>query len=290
MARKKKFISQEYSAQAQGKNLKEGTKTTRGVKIAVTSFFSIVLVIGVGLIVFTVMFFFSEVQGTSMMKALNSTYADTDSVIVNRYKKPERGDIVIVKHFDETGNFKEYHIKRLIGLGGESIYFNLVNSEGDSVYNLALGVRYIIEVDGVVYDNVLYNLDPYLGQNNRNYHYDNFWRYQQGLIPKLTTQYGTTQPFNYTDQFGNPFRTYNEEKERWELKLPADHVFYMGDNRGGSGGSSGTDFYAMSLDCTYFGPQPYAHIVGTVTEIIYNKSAPQWFLDKIVWFFTFKWI
>ena len=57
--------------------------------------------------------------------------------------------------------------------------------------------------------------------------------------------------------------------------------FYMGDNRGGD------PRFSTSMDCTYFGPQPESRLKGTVSEIIEEKTAPQWFWDKVVFVLTF---
>ena len=302
---KKQFISQEYSAETGGKNLKEGTRKSRVVTYITTAFFSLTIVIGISLVSFTVVFFFSEVKGPSMMKAINADFREngnTDSVIVNRYKKPARGDIIVVKHSNG-----DYHIKRLICLGGESIHLRLVDNNGNTVQSLNQGVRYIFEIDGVNYDNVLYNLDPYLGRNMRNSRYDLLYEYQQGVISvaQFTDNRTGNPEFRIADHRGVEFRQFRVMDEdgktitwktepqpgdigRWEFRLPKDYIFYMGDNRGGSG--IGDDFWNMSLDCTWFGPQRQKNIVGTVTEVIHDKTAPQWFWDKVVWAFSLRWI
>jgi len=313
--RQKNFISQEYSAEAGGKNLKEGTRKSRTVTYLTTAFFTFTIIIGLSLISFTIVFFFSEVKGPSMMRAINATDGlNTDSVIVNRYKKPERGDIIVVKHYDngESGSYA-LHIKRLIALGGESLHLQLLDENGNKIYPKTKvefkenGVRYAFEVDGTIYDNVLYKLDPYIGKNMRNGRYDLLYQYQQGLMTEkefLEGEYilywGLLKPqFRTHDRNGVEFRQWNEERERYEFKLPKDYIFYMGDNRGGDGyypdyighyhGKS-SDFGNLSLDCTWFGPQPIASLVGTVTEVIRDKSAPEWFWDKVVWFFSLRWI
>ena len=312
----KNFISQEYSAETGGKNLKEGTRKSRTVTYLTTAFFTLTIIIGLSLISFTIVFFFSEVKGPSMMRAINATdnptggCIDTDSVIVNRYKKPARGDIIVVKHSD--GNL---HIKRLIALGGESIHMQLLDKDGKKISPKTPtefkqhGVRYAFEVNGIVYDNALYKLDGVLGQNMRNGRYDLLYQYQQGLITKeayldgnkeFIPNWGILKPqFRTTDSKGVEFRQWDKERERYEFKLPAEYIFYMGDNRGGDGyypdhtghyhGKS-PDFLNLSLDCTWFGPQPIANLVGTVTEVIHDKTAPKWFWDKVAWFFSLRWI
>jgi signal peptidase I len=284
---KKKYISQEYSAEKGGKNLKEGTGRSRRATIFAACFFSVAVIIGVSLISFTIVFFFSAVKGHSMMKVLNASGNDTDSVLVNRYAVPKRGDIIVVQHFDVNGNFKEYHIKRYVACGGESVHMKL---SGDNQ-------RYIIEVDGVEYDNtegwwVTYGSNQVSEYNK--YH-ANFYNYQQtgdASAMSASARGGNNPGFrtHYTDKTGAsvPFRQFVTERNRWEIVLPDDYIFYMGDNRGGPGTSY--DFSIMSTDCTYYGPQPYSRIVGVAVEIIHDKGAPQWFWDKIVWLFTFQWV
>jgi len=289
----KKFISQEYSEQKGGKNLKDDTKTARKARHFTTVFFAFAILVTVGLVSFTIVFFFSSVNGTSMMNTLNANWRtetgewitdteawkndkyDTDSVLVNRYKKPKRGDVIVVEHYRPSDGGMEYHIKRLIALGGESICFILI------------GDRYRIEVDGVSYDEH-FGLDQYLGRNMRCNEYDEFYKWQQN--PNLRpysphTFFGWT----YKDEQGEEqsFVQYVASRNRNEIVLPKNYIFYMGDNRGGCG--SGTDNAKMSRDCTYYGPKPASRIVGVVEEIIKNKSAPQWVFNKLGYFFTFRW-
>jgi signal peptidase I len=299
---KKKFISQEYSTQNKGKNIKDGTKSSRGVSIIAGVFFSFALIIGVGLIAFTIVFFYAAVDGTSMMYVLNASGDNTDSVIVNRQSKPKRGDIIVVNHYDAHGNWADLHIKRLIALGGESIHFK------------DMGDRYEIEVysaNGTLVSDARY---PTLkGNNEKNLHYDTFYSYQEQLshgktvddLPdwwkedeahrKLANQ-GAGNPAFRTHFMKNgeriPFLQYSAARNQYEYKLPSDYIFYMGDNRGGANAWDiySYDFKKMSLDCTYFGPQPVSSLVGVVKELVHNKSAPKWFIDKIIWYVTFKWI
>ena len=306
MAKGKRFISQEYSTEKGGRNIKEGTRKSRAATIFAATFFSFAILIGVSLITFTIIFFFSDVKGTSMMKTLNAYGKDTDSVVVNRYVKPKRGDIIVVKHYDANGKFKEYHIKRLLALGGESIYF----SDENSYYEVQVGKKG--EYPYTVYDNnhekfkklnVNNDGNPNVKSQYSRYHND-YYAYQEsgGILQPSMRNDETYRDMDrvaynnpgFRDKYEKdgqmiPFMQWNEDMNRNELQLPDNYMFYMGDNRGGSGKASDID--KMSVDCTYFGPQPYSHIVGVVVEVVPdNKSAPRWFFDKIIWVITFKWI
>ena len=294
MKGKRKFISQEYSTEQGGKNLKEGSRRSRGATIFAASFFSFALVIGIVLISFTIVFFYAEVKGTSMQLTMNITATSwnegTDSVIINRYARPKRGSIIVVRHYDVYGKYKENHIKRLIAEGGDWIHFRLVTD--------APKAHYVIEVNGKDAD---VGRDFLNGNNVRNIHYDPLYAYQQGGNPDDIPASMQETDFDRR-RLNNPgFRTHyklnnelipflqrNEERDRYEFKLPNNFMFYMGDNRGGSGTAEEID--RMSIDCTYFGPQPYTRLAGVVSEVIHEKSAPQWFLDRLAWFFTFRWI
>jgi signal peptidase I len=284
MARKKKFISQEYSAGSGGKNLKEGTRKSKTLSAFTAAIFSVAIIISASMIAFTVIFFFSEVTGSSMMATINPNYilmnnvkdnpTDTDSVVVNRYLKPEIGNIIIVEHHNAQGVFVEFHIKRVIALGGDSLHFELSSD----------GTKYTIYVNGTVYENNKYMLSPDYGEipNAVGNYYYNFYEYQEGRRVSPNSLFRMYWLDGNGEQV--PFRQYDEEREQWEIKLPKGYVFYMGDNR------MGKSLQPRSVDCTYYGPQPASHIVGTVVDIMQYKSAPRWFWEKIVWFVTLRWI
>ena len=289
----KKYVSQEYSSERGGKNIHEGSHGGRAIARAVTVFFCISIIVGISLISFTVVFFFSDVNGTSMMKTLNAE-GNTDSVLVNRYKKPKRGDIIIIRHYNADGSFNSYHIKRLIALGGESIYFEKYRADDNKIhYRIWIG-------DGTNYTTYdhLYNslhIDNVDNDNYQNYYawQEDNWDYHKNT---LNNRRGDA-PFADKTNHGVSFRHFNadikwfdnllgvEQTGRWECKLPKDYIFYMGDNRGGKG--TWDDIRKMSIDSTYFGPVPSERLVGTVAEIVHDKTAPQWFVDKLIMFVTF---
>ena len=276
---KRKFISQEYSTEQSGKNLKEGSRRSRGWTIAAGSFFGVSVVIGVLLITFSVMFFFSEVRGPSMMQTLNA-HGDTDSVLVNRHARVRRGNIIIVRHYGADGRFQEYHIKRLLAIGGDSIHF------------AHRGSHFAIYVNDEELDNSRF---PINGLNAAHIpQYANFFTFQQtGELPApMRGTYPSRQNrnqagFRTQTRDGVDFRQHNYVLDRWEIVLPAGYIFYMGDNRGGMG--TPIEISSMSIDSVFFGPQPANRIVGVATEIIHNQTAPQWAWNRFLRIITFRW-
>jgi signal peptidase I len=292
---KKKYISQEYSVESKGKNLKEGTKGSRAIIIATTGIFGTAIIVGISFIAFTIVFFMSAVNGTSMMRTLNAAGTNTDSVLVNRFKEPKRGDIIIIQHYRADGQFDSYHIKRLVAFGGESICFVPINAAGNELngklgvdYTTAQIARFNIEIDDgktVKSYDYLYD-DLHTGANVKNEHYIAFLRYQQtGIYTDISSRRGDS-PFNGEYADGTKFNYFNTDRNRFEVRIPDDHIFYMGDNRGGETGQ-GNDFKLMSIDSTYFGPQPKSRIVGVAVEIVQDKTSPQWFMDKVIYYITF---
>ena len=299
MGKKKKgFVNQQYSVSKQGRNIKEGTAKTRTVSWFSGTFFSISLLISVSLVAFTIFFFFSPVEGTSMRATLNAFSDDqgnnlnTDAVIVNRYKKPDYGDIIIVKYYvldgeytDKQGNYKLF-VKRLIAKGGDTIYLEKKEASQDPLINpFGLAYKYVIERNGKEIDE--WYLDCYWGRMLKCAYYDALYNYLQEPIHEGLFK-NRPPSFSYFDSRGDCFIKWIEQRERYEIVLPKDYVFFMGDNRGGSG--SAYDTQIMSWDCTSFGPQPQANIVGTVTDKAIDKTASQYVWYKVKQFFTFSWL
>jgi hypothetical protein len=215
-----------------------------------------------------------------MMKTINAKGVDTDSVLVNRYTKPKQGDIIVLEHFFDDGESKELHIKRLLAIGPASIRFEKVAPAAGE----ALG-HYNIYINGVLDDS------PIFINNVENDYYDHFYNWQQTghLDFTMRAEYRKmgTPGFRDADDKGVPFSRadYKDAEGRREIRIPSGFMFYMGDNRGGTG--SGTDLSNMSCDCTFYGPQPIDRIIGVVSEIVVEKSAPRWFVDKVILVVTF---
>lgn len=308
----KKFISQEYTTQTGGRDIKEGTRKSRAGTILATGFFGFAIIIGVSLITFTALFFYSDVDGTSMMRTLNASGVNTDSVLVQRTKEAKRGDIIVVQHYDGRGNKKNLHIKRMIAMEGDTIYFQ--KSEQTEAYEITKPNNqketvyypfFKLFVNGVAYDSDnagRYSIfadntaDGSSGWMRYSDIYNNFYNWQVGdgtadenvhvLAYHMTAAYrgtsvGSEPAFRTTTESGLSFRSWNMAKQRMELKIPAGYMFYMGDNRGNNDG------FGMSSDCTNYGIQPKSHLVGLAVDHASNKSAPEWFFSKVIEFVTF---
>ena len=310
MGAKKKFISQEYSAESGGKNLREGTRQARGWTVFAASFFSVAVVVGVCLVSFTIVFFYSEVIGKSMMTTLNASGADSDSVIVNRYAKAEQGNIIVKNHYDAEHKFLELHIKRFIADGdkGDTVCFDLVDSAGEPVdyedRNTTRGKsgHYELQVNGIDVDAGARWQGKLLGNNARGItYYDNIYEYlHTGVVPS-DPSCTISDYFPYRrDRNDAHFNTHYDSGDgvmvpfrkqvakhggRYEFVLPKGYFFYMGDNRGGQYST-----HKISLDATYYGPQPKKDIVGVVSEIIEYKDPGKWFTNKLAYLFSFKWL
>ncbi|MCL2228335.1 MAG: S26 family signal peptidase [Firmicutes bacterium] len=287
MARKRGFVSQEYSAEHHGRDLKEGTRRGRILTIVASSIFGVSALVGVGLVTFTIIFFLAAVTGQSMMMSLNASGANTDSVLVNRFRSPERGDIIVVRHTLTTGE-TVLHIKRLVAIDGEWVHFERCLYEG----------RFIITVDGVEHDNNHPGFTYLFGNNvhhNSTHYFNDFWTYQQTGIPPFSfsvtyrfRDIHNNPGFNRTTEDGEYFRRWNYERERFEMYIPQGYMFYLGDHRGGRG--TAAELSQMSIDSAYFGPQPTSILSGVVQEKIPNQTATNWFFDTLWHYISFRWL
>ena len=281
------FVSQEYEVAQAGAGVKDSTARERIIGILGSFFFSFTIVISIAAVSFSIIFFLSEVDGSSMMKTINASYSNEnkvhDSVLVNRHATPQRGDIIVVRHYITKGE-EEYYIKRLIGIGGDKIRF-IRTKEHDYPYN-APGSYLKTYPDKYVYKLVVndkevdeWYLDPFWGVMA--FYGDNIYNYIQD--PTNITSHPTNvwfRPFTeyvVTPAIGDPF-----------ILVPKGQVFYMGDNRG----SYDMDYFGYhSHDCTAFGPQDASYIEGVVADIIKNKESVTSYVFKKLWeFISLKWI
>jgi len=281
MGKRRKFVSQDHAMAKEGKNIDDRTMLQKMSAVFSAVFFSCALVISISLIAFTIMFFFSEVRGPSMMHFLNPNYVyglpanqqRNDSVVVNRHGRPSRGDIIIVQDPRVVGTeISSFFIKRLIAIGGDTIYFNrvpLLDNYGiPAPVGNAMYYRFEIQLNGSPIDESY--LCPRIGMNVT---YAFVWGW---LRPNAVYR-------------GPHDIRYVEERGRYEIHVPIGYMFYMGDNRGGSG--TPEELLLMSHDSVRLGSQPRSHLVGVVVDVVRdNQSLPAYIWDRFVWFITFRWV
>ncbi|MCL2755453.1 MAG: S26 family signal peptidase [Firmicutes bacterium] len=297
-----KFLNQEYSLAQEGRNMKGETKRFRTASIISSGFFTIAILISVGLIAFTVVFFYSEVRGTSMMHRLNPYYFqanavnggnNTDSVLVNRFANPSRGDIIVTRFYRTNGQHQSpdgrfcFFIKRVIALPGDTVFFHRIPLTNPTSF---ANDRFEIQVNGVPIDE--YYLDTTRwGQNLVTGHYVRLLNWLEGGNLHANDGFYNTgwqrqfiQYVTHTPANGSPFT-------RREIVIPQGYVFYMGDNRGGDGstGENG-DRQWKSFDSSDFGPERTNLIVGVVVDVARNQSLPAYMWNWVVHIFTFRWI
>ena len=293
MGKSKKHVHQEHSVATKGKDIKEGTRGSRAITITVATFFSIVILISIGLITFTIIFFFSNVNGPSMMTLLNADWirnggnphGNTDAVIVNRHRNPRQGDVIVTRFFVHDGRHQnsegrfDFYIKRLIVAPSnrmQTIYFhqrreiNPHNGANENIYD--------IYVDGVRLDESGWPLHEQLGRNTAGFN-----PIFQATRPNLTPQQRDNalpvrgwghliRPVVYVPTGGQPSFT------RYEVHVYPGWVFYIGDNR------------HMSNDSRSFGPQEARHIMGVAVDIVPNNgSLPQYLWSMVVYYLFFGW-
>jgi len=308
VGKKNRYIAQEHSVAEEGRNVKEGTRGSRAGTVAVATFFTVSIFISLSVIAFSVIFFFSEVRGSSMMATLNRHYtveqpANTDGVLVNRHRTPRRGDIIVVEFrcetgetFPEPGVYRAYFIKRLIAIGGDTVFFERIPL---AVPNPAgMRYRFEIQVNGIPIN------EPYLDTRwGQNLIYGFVWNKIHGLPHDERTVRDYNSFIRDTHYEHGVYTRWRDENgdfcmnspepvrvnSRFEIHVPPGYIFYMGDNRGGGG--SFADRRLRSWDSSYFGPMPASSLMGVVVDIVAdNQSLPIYILDRIWHFASFRFL
>ena len=280
----KEFLHQEFEVAQAGAGIKEGSRGSRIGKVFMTSFFVSSILLTVGAVAFTIIFFISMVDGSSMMLTLNAAYFDPsnkevyDHVLVNRYIKPKKGDIIVVRHYwnppvyDKKGKLveMEYFIKRLIAVENDRVRFE----------KLGTNDYYSTIVNDKIIDEAYLDFQKF-GLGKMTTYGDNIYNYLEHKTPPLITNF---VPFHD--------RCVKENKDpdsisfgKYEIVVPKGEVFFLGDNRGNDPNRQ------PSYDCTAFGPQPAKYIEGVAVDIIKDKETiADYVWRKVKLFFSFKWL
>lgn len=269
----KEFVSQEYEVAQAGADVREGTRRSRILKFLSTISLFTMIIISIAAVSFSLIFFLSEVNGSSMMQTLNKDFIKvenevSDNVLVNRFASAKRGDIIVVKNYSD-GNLSHY-IKRLICIEDDKIR---LEKKPDNTYQTIIcyaGTDQWIVLDEWYLDLDRWGIMTYYGRNFYN-------------LLENPDSIRESNPFYPSKQ-----HIVTPQDEKPYLLVPKNHVFYMGDNRGGVDESYSN---YSSYDCTSFGPQPAEYIEGVVVSIIkQEESIPSFVLRKIGEFFSFKWL
>ncbi len=217
------------------------------VEIISNILFAFVLTVSFAIITFSATYISTQVEGASMMPTLNLLGDHKqDKVFVNRFSKPEKQDIVVVK---EIGKSYEYIIKRLIATEGDEV--NVVK-----VYNTETNLNdYFLTINGsILQESYIYqhnDIGLEIGENNYNGMYS--------VYKNLNTFKENNQ------QFVNDSSLPLSEQV---LIVPENHVFILGDNRGNSADSSSAGFYSNG------------QVLGRVDHIVrHGQSTLKYFLN-----------
>lgn len=106
-----------------GKDYMNAHVMPKWLKILSNIFFFVVTVLALVTAVLACIFIRTSVKGPSMQPLINANWSEEnqveDTVMINRLKKGERGDVIVVDRTEESDD--RYVIKRLIATGGDYV-------------------------------------------------------------------------------------------------------------------------------------------------------------------------
>jgi len=303
MAKSGEFVGQEYEVAQAGADIEKDTRRGRAGKIAITTFFSVAILLSISVVAFSIVFFLCDVRGSSMMMTINASYEQDatlrDNALANRFATPDRSDIIVASSLDG----RSYIIKRVIGLGGDRIRMVPIREDG-SIINVPLNTRISanataapwVRVDDV-YDFrimimragttswTMLDESSYLDTDRWGrmmFYGENFFNYinTNGMMnARRNITHSSFVPFGHQIVTTGSYRY---------LLVPQDYMFYMGDNRGSD---EREHFGRHSFDGTAYGARPMSALEGVVSAIIpYNQSFASFIWNQIVYVFTFRWL
>ena len=114
-----------------GKDYMNSRILPRWLKILSNICFFVVTVLALVTAVLACIFIRTSVKGPSMQPLINSLWTEEnqieDTVMINRLKKGERGDIIVVDRTEESDD--RYVIKRLVAIGGDRVAIVPIKNE-----------------------------------------------------------------------------------------------------------------------------------------------------------------
>lgn len=212
-------------------------------KAAANTLYIVVLLLMLSYIVFAVVFFDAEVDGTSMQPTLNAKGGNkSDVVYVNRFAGIKKGDIVV---FKVNGRGL---IKRVIAVGGDRIRYE---------YNDETGVCEL-------YINGELQQENYIKEELKRH--DELTRTGNELEKIMLGGENYIEGTVVKNDNGTP----DESDDFYEYVVPKNAYFCMGDNR------------LVSEDCRRFGAVDKSAIQGKVRMVVpYGTSKFSFWLNKL---------
>ena len=114
-----------------GKDYMNAHVMPKWLKILSNIFFFVVTVLALVTAVLACIFIRTSVKGPSMQPLINANWSEEnqveDTVMINRLKKGERGDVIVVDRTEESDD--RYVIKRLIATGGDYVTIVPIKNE-----------------------------------------------------------------------------------------------------------------------------------------------------------------